>query len=101
MNLKETTTAVNALPAFSWTVYAAILKGLYAEPGFSDLEAAEVAAAVGATPEAVGGALKKLADVGLATVHDYEVNGEPATFIQAAAHDEGYKAEVEAELAGS
>lgn len=72
---------MNASPEFSRRVYGAIEDGLYAEPGFSDITAQDVAEQLSATEQEVGGALKYLVDVGLIVIEFSDVNGEPFNFL--------------------
>ncbi len=99
MTNTETISAVRNLPEFSQRVYLAILDGLYAEPGFSDLEGFEVAKAIDSTPEAVGGAMKRLVEADLIWVEEpcSHLDGAPR-FIHAEAHDDDIHEEVAAAL---
>jgi hypothetical protein len=57
--------ALAALPEFSRKVYEAIHAGLYAEPGFSDVNASDVARWLKCEGLAVNAALKHLVEAGL------------------------------------
>jgi hypothetical protein len=98
----ELAATIAALPTFSAQVFRALLNGLYAEPGFSDVEASDIAKTLKISEQAVGGALSHLSSVGLVWADTCEVNGREHTFLFAssailngdAAGDTDLKAEV-------
>jgi len=88
-----TAAAYHDLPNFSQVVYNQLNSALYAEPGFSDVEGHDLAAALAVSPEAIGGAIKKLVEAGLVFTYASEVNGEHTyQFIDTYAHEYGFMA---------
>jgi len=77
-----------ALPGFSRRVYDAIHAGLYAEPGFTDVTAEDVAKTLGCKPLAVNGALSKLEAVGLVWSYETDVNFTDYVFLATYQHSE-------------
>jgi hypothetical protein len=84
----ELLAALDALPEFSRKVYEVIKAGLYAEPGFSDIESSDVAATLKCSPLAVNAALGHLIEAGLVFVEPWETFGNPKrNFIHTYEHD--------------
>lgn len=94
MNLTETITARAALPEFSRRVYDAINARLY-EAGFSDIEGNDIAEDLKVIPEAVGGAVAHLVEVGLVEVEDADVNRTRYHFLHTPANDDGIRGQLE------
>lgn len=68
---------VDALPPFSRKVYEAILRLLYAEPGFSDIDANDVARELGASVQSINAALGKLEAVKLVFSEEIDSKQHP------------------------
>lgn len=83
---KELNDALAALPEFSRKVYDAIHAGLYAEPGFSDVTATDVAKTLGCPAKAVNAAVKHLIAVGL--VWSFEFDAPYMTVLGTFEHSE-------------
>lgn len=83
----ELTTALTALPVFSARVLRTLLDGLYAEPGYSDVIAEDIASALNVSGKAVGGALSHLTDSGLVQAYITRVNSAKVTFLHV--HESG------------
>jgi len=77
MTFDEIQTAAAALPEFSRRVFYSLVRGLYAEPGFSDVEATDIANDLAVPVNRVKGALSRLSVVGLLSdAEPTEVNDE-------------------------
>jgi len=68
--------AIASLPLLSARVLRALLAGLYAEPGYSDVDAKDIAKAIGEPVDRVKGALGSLVQKGLVDAIDMEANGK-------------------------
>ena len=68
----ELTNALAVLPVFSARVLKTLLEALYAEPGYSDIEASDIATELNVSAKAVGGAISHLSDMDL--VHSDEMD---------------------------
>lgn len=77
-----------ALPAFSATVLHTILNALYAEPGFSDVEAADIATTLGTDKKSTAGAIARLIDAGLIFLDITRINGRTSHFLASTLHDD-------------
>lgn len=86
-NRDELTQTLKTLPAFSAAVLNEVLNGLYAEPGFSDVDAADIAKALNTSRQAVGGALSHLIELGLVFVETHDGNNILASYIFSDLHD--------------
>ena len=77
-----------ALPPYTACVYSVILKGLYGEAGFSDLDCADIAHAMNSDIAPVKGAISRLHKCGL-TYTEVWANDRGKVFeiIHAHAHD--------------
>jgi hypothetical protein len=84
--------AIASLPRLSCLVLEAVLKGQYAEEGFSDVTMEDIQIE-GATPGAVAGAVGYLAEIWLLSVDTVKVNGKKRRFLHATAHTQGYRDE--------
>ena len=60
------------LQSFSLKVYATIVQNLYAEAGFSDVTALDIAKQMKVTPQAIGGAMANLIEANCIWTEDYE-----------------------------
>ena len=89
MNQSELNEKYHALPTMSRQVYDVLVTTcLYAEPGFSDVEAHDIANESGLTVDQVKGCLSHLYKVGLCYSVDYENDNGPMTLIHAYAHEQ-------------
>ena len=84
--------AITKLPRLSLLVLEAVLKGQYAEPGFSDVSAEDLTIE-GATKSAIAGAIGYLAEIQLLVVERANVNGKNQRFLHATAHAFEYRDE--------
>lgn len=74
---------INKLPLLSARVYLTIVDGLYAEPGFSDVDVEQVAKIMDEPLGKVAGALGTLVEKNLVWMDRVNVNDTPRAFIQA------------------
>lgn len=95
---EEQIKTIGLLPEVSLRVYKAILDGLYAEPGFSDLEVVDVARETDLGVLTVKGAVGYLVKVGLVETEDADVNFVKYEFLHAPAHDQEWKDEAYAAI---
>ncbi len=79
---------LDSLPPFSQRVLASLLEQLYAEPNFSDVEAADIAKAIKAPKTSMGGAIAHLVSVGLVQIEDHDVNGRNRQFLHSPLHND-------------
>lgn len=79
---------LDALPPFSARVLRSLLEQLYAEPGFTDVEANDIAKAIKAPRTSMGGAIAHLVSVGLVKVDKNDINGRLREFLYSPLHDE-------------
>ncbi len=86
-SLEEFEMRLAKVPTFSRQVYDAIKEGLYAEPGFSDVDANDIAETLGCTAEKVGGALSYLCSHGLVWIDYSDVNGTDYNLLHTYEHD--------------
>lgn len=77
----EQLAAIPFLPTLSVTVYQSLLNGIYAEPGFSDVEADDLVTATELSVGQVAGALGYLVEHGLVWVDDTTVNNKKHRFL--------------------
>lgn len=87
-NEAELNERLAALPELSRKVYAAIKKGLYAEPRFSDLTAKDITKALGLEPHQISGCIAHLTLEGLVYTEDCTVNRQKHEFLHTWEHDE-------------
>jgi len=86
----ETIEAREALPLFSRLVYDALTQSLMSgENFFSDVEGSDLAATIGCSAAAIGGAIAHLSDAGLAYTCESDVNGKHYQFLDTYAHNAG------------
>lgn len=88
--LSQLIDACDNLPLISATVYKALLDGLYAEPGFSDVDTSDLAKATGLGMNVVKGALGHLVNEELVTTVSERINGITTEFVYATVHNDGY-----------
>ena len=93
---EEIAVVINTLPELSRKVYDVIIKGLYAEPGFSDLTWSAIATSAGITHQQISGVAKKLIETGLVYDEPYEgfdldtEFNNNYVFVHALVHDRGF-----------
>jgi hypothetical protein len=84
--------AITKLPRLSLLVLEAVLKGQYAEPGFSDVSAEDLKID-GASKSVIAGAIGYLAEIQVLVVERANINGKNQRFLHATAHAFEYKDE--------
>lgn len=82
--------AIASLPLLSARVFSCLLLALYAEPGFSDVEAKDLVKMLDdeTTNAQVKGALASLVQKGLVNVDETVINGKKVTFIFSQLHSD-------------
>lgn len=82
-----TATKLAALPIFSAVVLHTLLNELYAEPGFSDVEASDIAKALGTDKSSTAGAIARLVADQFVSLDHTDINGRKRTFLGSQLHD--------------
>lgn len=82
------TAAIASLPLLSARVLGALLASLYAEPGYSDVDAKDIAKAIGEPVDRVKGALGSLVQKGLVDAIDMEANGKVLPLLYTDLHND-------------
>jgi len=75
------------LPDFSLAVLKVLESMMYAEPGFSDVMADDIARELGVSRQAVGGAIAELVKLDIVYVEYTDINMEKRSFLHTYAWD--------------